>query len=249
MTGHRLDLRVVAEGLAPSRSRARDLISRGLVAIDGAACDKPARAVPPTARISLLEKGVAAASVVSRGGEKLSLALDHFGIELAGLVAIDIGASTGGFTDMLLQRGAARVYCIDVGHGQLHPRIASDLRVIAHEGLDARDLTTAIVPEAAGIVVADVSFVSVTKVLAPALALTAPGAVLVVLIKPQFEAGRDAVGKGGIVRDVQKRARAVTAVSDWIGAQDPWRVLGVVPSPIAGGSGNEEFLLAARRDD
>jgi 23S rRNA (cytidine1920-2'-O)/16S rRNA (cytidine1409-2'-O)-methyltransferase len=241
----RLDKEIVARGLAPSRSRAQDLIRRGLVTADGIVALKPGTEVPEGAAIHIAD---AAGDPVSRGGVKLTAALDYFRLQPDGLVALDVGASTGGFTEVLLQRGAARVYAVDVGHGQLHPRLARDPRVVALEGCDARRLDRTLVPEPIGAVVADVSFISLTKVLPAALALTAPGAWLVALIKPQFEAGRAAVGKGGIVRDPAARERAVAMVQAWVAGQAGWRVLGVIPSPIAGGSGNAEFLLGAMRD-
>jgi 23S rRNA (cytidine1920-2'-O)/16S rRNA (cytidine1409-2'-O)-methyltransferase len=242
----RLDTRLVELGLAPSRARAQDLIRRGLVDVAGIVELKPAAgvAVDDTIRLS-----PSAGDFVSRGALKLIPALDHFGFAAAGVVALDVGASTGGFTQVLLDRGAARVYAVDVGHGQLHTRIAGDPRVVSIEGQDARRLDRALVPEPVGAIVADVSFISLTKVLPVPLALTAAGVWLVALIKPQFEAGRTSVGKGGIVRNPAARQRAVDIVRDWLSAQPGWRVQGVVPSPIAGGSGNEEFLLGATRDN
>jgi 23S rRNA (cytidine1920-2'-O)/16S rRNA (cytidine1409-2'-O)-methyltransferase len=163
--------------------------------------------------------------------------------------ALDIGASTGGFTQVLLARGATRVYAVDVGHGQLAPRLASDPRVVSLERCDARRLDRALVPEPVGAIVADVSFISLAKALPVPLSLAGPGAWLVALIKPQFEVGPAAVGKGGVVRDPAARQQAVQTVRGWMAGQPGWRVCDVVPSPIAGGSGNEEFLLGAVRDD
>jgi 23S rRNA (cytidine1920-2'-O)/16S rRNA (cytidine1409-2'-O)-methyltransferase len=236
---------MVELGLAPSRARARDFVRRGLVEVAGAVELRPAAAVADNAEIRLSPE---AGNHVSRGALKLIAALDRFAFPVAGVVALDIGASTGGFTEVLLARGAARVYAVDVGHGQLHPRLAADSRVVSLERCDARQLDAARVPEPAGAVVADVSFISLTKALPAVLRLTEPGAWLVALIKPQFEAGRDAVGKGGIVRDAQMRRRAVELVCDWVGGKAGWRVIDVIPSPIAGGSGNQEFLLGAVRD-
>lgn len=241
----RLDIRMVELGLAPSRARAQDLIRRGLVEIAGVVERKPGAGVAGEAVIRV---SGAVADHVSRGALKLIAALDHFGFPAGGVVALDIGASTGGFTEVLLARGAGRVYAVDVGHGQLHARLAGDARVVALEGCDARRLDHTTVPEPVGAVVADVSFISLTKALLVPLTLTLAGCWLVALIKPQFEAGRAAVGKGGIVRDPAARQRAVDQVRNWIAAQPGWRVLGVIPSPIAGGSGNEEFLLGAVRD-
>lgn len=241
----RLDQTLVDRGLAVSRARARDLILRGFVSVDGAPCDKPSREVRSAAEVAVAPD---APRLVSRGGEKLLAALDHFAFDVAGRVAVDVGSSTGGFTQVLLQRGASKVYAVDVGTGQLHADIKSDARVVALEQQDARTLTPTLVADAAGAIVADVSFISLTKVLPAVLALAAPGAWLIALIKPQFEAGPDAIGKGGIVRDAPARARAVEAVETFIATQPHWSVAGVIVSPILGGSGNEEYLIGARCD-
>jgi 23S rRNA (cytidine1920-2'-O)/16S rRNA (cytidine1409-2'-O)-methyltransferase len=238
----RLDEEMVARGLAATRSRARDLIIRGLVRVAGTVAGKPAYAVRENDAIDLIE---GAGVHVSRGAEKLIAALDAFGFDPSSRIALDVGASTGGFTEVLLARGAAKVYAVDVGHSQLHPRLAADARVVSLEGLDARKLDRACIPEAPGAIVADVSFISLTLALPAALSLAAPGCWLATLIKPQFEAGRDAVGKGGIVRDDAKREAAVAKVRDWLAAQSGWRVSGVVASPIEGGSGNREYLIGA----
>lgn len=242
----RLDEMLVARGLAPTRSQARDLIKRGCVRVDGAVSTKAGRELGESCAIEV-EAG--AQPYVSRGGLKLAAALDAFGFDCSGIVAIDVGASTGGFTDVLLKRGAARVYAVDVGSGQLHPDVAADPRVVSIERQDARALDRSIVPEPAGAIVADVSFISLTKVLGAAMALAAPHAWLAALIKPQFEAGRDQIGKGGIVRTAAAREAAVDNVRAWIAAQPGWRVAGLVVSPITGGSGNEEWLIGARRDE
>jgi 23S rRNA (cytidine1920-2'-O)/16S rRNA (cytidine1409-2'-O)-methyltransferase len=241
----RLDLALVARSLAASRSQARDLIGRGCVTVDGVVATKASAEVGPVQAIALAGGNQPS---VSRGAMKLTAALEHFAFRVEGVVALDIGASTGGFTEVLLARSAARIYAVDVGHGQLHPRLAQEPRVVSLEGCDARCLDRALVPEPIGALVADVSFISLTKALPVALTLTAPGAWLVALIKPQFEAGRAAVGKGGIVRDPAAREGAVAMVKEWLAAQAGWRVLGVIPSPITGGSGNAEFLLGAIRD-
>jgi len=240
----RLDLALVARGLVATRAKARDLIARGEVRIDGAVVRKPAINVRDEQTIAV---DAQAAAYVSRGAVKLAAALDHFGLDPRERVALDIGASTGGFTQLLLERGAARVYAVDVGKGQLHAAIASDPRVVALEECDARTLDRTHVPEGIGAIVADVSFISLMKVLPSALALAASGCWLVALVKPQFEVGRAGVGKGGIVRDAVLRERALADVRDWLAAQATWRVLGHMPSPIEGGSGNVEFLLAAVR--
>ncbi len=193
-----------------------------------------------------LEPG--SADAVSRGGAKLAAALDAFGLDPRHRVALDVGASTGGFTQVLLKRGAEKVYAVDVGHGQLHARLKDDPRVVSLEGCDARSLERATIPEAIAAIVADVSFISLLKALPAALALAMPGAWLVALIKPQFEVGRARIGKRGIVRDASARDAAVEDVSTWLAAQSGWRVVGVIPSPLRGGSGNEEFLLGACKD-
>lgn len=245
MGNSRLDTRLVTDGLAPTRSRARDLILRGFVRVDGALCDKPGRECASAMRIELIE---AAPRYVSRGAEKLIAALEHFQFMAAGLTALDVGASTGGFTEVLLRRGARRVYAIDVGRGQLHQSLRDDMRVTPLEKLDARDVTREIVSDPINAVVADVSFISLTKALGGALSLAERGAWFAALIKPQFECGPAAIGAGGIVRDEADRTAAVQGVEKWIGEQDAWRVVGVIPSPILGGSGNVEYLLGAVRD-
>jgi 23S rRNA (cytidine1920-2'-O)/16S rRNA (cytidine1409-2'-O)-methyltransferase len=240
----RLDLVLVERGLAVSRARARDLIRRGLVEVAGTVETKAGAAIAPGADVRV---AAGAGDHVSRGALKLMAALEHFRFSALGVVALDVGASTGGFTQVLLERGAARVFAVDVGHGQLHARLAEDPRVVSLEHCDARSLDRTRIPEPVSAIVADVSFISLTKALPAALALAAEPAWLVALVKPQFEAGRAAVGRGGIVRDAAARARAVALVQDWVAAQAGWQVAGVIPSPIAGGSGNEEFLLGAVR--
>jgi 23S rRNA (cytidine1920-2'-O)/16S rRNA (cytidine1409-2'-O)-methyltransferase len=240
----RLDLALVARGLVATRAKARDLIARGEVRIDGEVVRKPAMAVRVEQTIAV---DAQAAAQVSRGAVKLAAALGHFGLDPAERIALDIGASTGGFTQVLLERGAARVYAVDVGKGQLHASLADDPRVVALENCDTRALDDRRVPDAIGAIVADVSFISLRKALPAALALAAPGCWLVALVKPQFEAGRASIGKGGIVRDPALRTQALADVRDWLAARPGWRVLGHMPSPIEGGSGNVEFLLAAVR--
>ena len=242
----RLDNRLVELGLVPSRARAQDFIRRGLVDVAGVTERRPGARVGANVSIRLSQ---AAGDHVSRGALKLMAALEHFRFPITGMVALDLGASTGGFTQVLLERGAARVYAVDVGHDQLNARLATDARVVVLEGCDARRLSCELVPEPVGALVADVSFISLTKALPVPLTLTGAGAWLVALIKPQFEAGRRVVGKGGIVRDPMARRRAVDVVRTWVAGQPGWRVRGVIPSPITGGSGNEEFLLGAVRDD
>lgn len=241
----RLDQRLLSDGLVASRARARDLILRGFVMVDGAPCTKPAQSISPGASIVLADH---APDFVSRGGEKLNAALDAFALDPTGMIALDAGASTGGFTQVLLQRGARRVYAVDVGQSQLHESLRADARVISLEGYDVRQIEAAPIEGPIGMLVADLSFISLTKAMGPVMSLAAPGAFLVALIKPQFELSPADIGKGGIVRDAEARNRAVKAVRAFVALQPGWRVLGVVASPIAGGSGNEEFLLGASKD-
>ncbi|MEJ2228887.1 MAG: TlyA family RNA methyltransferase [Alphaproteobacteria bacterium] len=238
----RLDIFLVERKLVRSRSEAADLIRRGLVSVNGAVVTKPALKCNASAEVSLSEE---AGQYVSRGSLKLAAALDAFGFDPADSVALDIGASTGGFTQVLLARGAARVYAVDVGRGQLHPSLSASSRVVSLEATDARTLTRATIPEPVGAITADVSFISLTKALVGGLALAAPGAWLAALVKPQFEAGREAIGKGGIVKSEAARATALQGVEAFIAAQPGWTVVGTIPSPITGQSGNVEYLLGA----
>jgi 23S rRNA (cytidine1920-2'-O)/16S rRNA (cytidine1409-2'-O)-methyltransferase len=240
-TRQRLDEALVARGLYPSRARARDAVLRGTVTVDGAIAAKPAQLVDDAARIAVSD---AALAYVSRAALKLKHGLDHFAIDVKGRRALDIGASTGGFTQVLLERGAAHVTAIDVGHGQM--KVESP-RVTLIEGLNARDLAPRHLDGAIDLIVADVSFISLSLALPPALRLAAAGAVLVALVKPQFEVGRAALGKGGIVKDTLALDRACQEVASFL-ADQGWQVLGFTPSPIAGGDGNPEFLIAARKD-
>ncbi|MFN3548364.1 MAG: TlyA family RNA methyltransferase [Mesorhizobium sp.] len=242
----RLDEALVARGLFASRSRARDAILRGTVTVDGLAETKPAHPVAPTAGIAVADP---ARGYVSRAALKLVAALDAFGLDPAGRIALDIGASTGGFTQVLLERGAGHVVAFDVGHGQLHESLRADPRVTVIEGLNARDLAAAHLGDRRiDMIVSDVSFISLRLALPPALALAVPGALGVFLVKPQFEAGREAIGKGGLLRDPQDGPRVARELADWLAEQSGWRTIGVVPSPIAGGDGNHEFLLAGVKD-
>ena len=184
---------------------------------------------------------------VSRGGIKLDRGLTHFGFDVTGAVAIDVGSSTGGFTDVLLSRGAAKVYAVDVGTNQLAWKLRTDPRVMVHEQTNARSLDSRIVPEPVDIVVCDASFISLAKVIEAPLKLAKPGAKLVALIKPQFEAGREEVGKGGVVRDSAVHERVCSEAKAWVASQG-WTVIGVTPSPITGPEGNVEFLLGATKD-
>jgi 23S rRNA (cytidine1920-2'-O)/16S rRNA (cytidine1409-2'-O)-methyltransferase len=237
----RLDRALVAAGLAPSRARAQALIAAGVVRVDGVVVSRAAAGVAEGAALALDGNPN---PWVSRGALKLVAALDAFGLDPAGAVALDLGASTGGFSEVLLARGAAEVWAVDVGHGQLAASVAADPRLHAIEGLSVRDLTAEHVP-APDFVVADLSFISLPRALPAALALARPGATLVALVKPQFELGPGRVGKGGVIRDLAAVAEAVAGVRAFLAAAG-WTVLGETPSPIRGGDGNAEVLLAAR---
>jgi 23S rRNA (cytidine1920-2'-O)/16S rRNA (cytidine1409-2'-O)-methyltransferase len=239
----RLDQLLVDSGVAPTRSRAADLIRRGQVSVGGKPALKPGTLVQPGACFAVTPE---ANSYVSRGGLKLEAALDAFGFEPKGRVALDLGASTGGFTDVLITRGAAKVYAVDVGKGQLHAKLRVNPRVIALEGTDARALDRSVIREEVEAIVADLSFIGLTLALPIPLGLAGPDCWLVALVKPQFEAGRAAVGKGGIVRSETDRLKAVAKVRTFIEGRPGWTVVGEIPSPIRGGSGNEEFLIGAR---
>jgi 23S rRNA (cytidine1920-2'-O)/16S rRNA (cytidine1409-2'-O)-methyltransferase len=239
----RLDLALVARGLVPTRAKARDAILRGCVSVDGCVATAPSAPVGTDADIVVDDP---AGRYVSRAALKLIAGLDRFGYAPQGRVALDIGASTGGFTEVLIERGAAKVYAVDVGHGQLHPRLRNDPRVVNIEGVNARELRAEDIGEPVGAIVADVSFISLRLVLPPALALAAPGAWGVFLVKPQFEVGRAHIGKGGIVRDAALARRAADDVAAWLAGLG-WAVDGLTGSPIMGGDGNREFLLGARK--
>ncbi len=239
----RADLFLVEHGFAASRAEAQAAIAGGLVQADGRTIVKPSQRLSAAARIAY----VPSHPYVSRGALKLAAALDHFALTPQGLVCLDIGASTGGFSEVLLARGAAKVVALDVGHGQLHPKIAADPRVAIVEGLNARELTAAHVREAPQAITADVSFISLKLALPPALALARSGAWLVALVKPQFEVGRERVGKGGIVRDEADRRSACADIVAWLSCLQGWTVEGAMESPVVGGDGNREFLVAARK--
>jgi 23S rRNA (cytidine1920-2'-O)/16S rRNA (cytidine1409-2'-O)-methyltransferase len=241
MSGVRADQLVADRGLAESRTRAQALILAGLVFSGDRRVEKAGQLLRADAPLAVKGRDH---PWVSRGGLKLDHALRHFAWNVAGAVAIDVGASTGGFSDVLLTRGAARVYAVDVGHGQLAWKLREDDRVVVLERTNARALGVAEVPEPADIVVCDASFISLAKVLPAALALARPGARLAALIKPQFEAMRGEVGKGGVVRDPAVHTRVCEAAAAWLTGIG-WRVEGVVPSPITGPEGNIEFLIGA----
>ncbi len=241
----RADQHLVDQGLAESRTKAQALIMAGVVFAGTKRVAKPGESV--AADTDLTVKG-RDHPWVSRGGLKLEKGLSEFGIDPAGLTCLDIGASTGGFTHVLLHYGAARVYAVDVGHGQLAWSLRKDERVVVLERTNARSLNSGDVPEPVGLIVCDASFISLTKVLPAALELAAPGARLVALIKPQFEVGRGQVGKGGVVRDPGLHAEVCDRIRGWLEAQADWTVQGITESPITGPEGNVEFLIAAIRN-
>ena len=238
----RLDRLLTDRGLADSREHAQALIMAGKVFAGERRLDKPGTAL---AADSPLEVRGSAHPWVSRGGIKLAHGLDHFAIDPRGGTALDIGASTGGFTDVLLSRGAERVYAVDVGRGQLAWKLRQDSRVVVLEGVNARHLARDQVPESPGLIVCDASFIGLATVLPAALALAAPGAHLIALIKPQFEAAREDVGSRGVVRDEAVRQAVCERVRDWLDGLAGWSVLGVEESPITGPEGNVEYLIAA----
>lgn len=238
----RADLLLVERGLFESRAKAQAAIAAGGVSADGVTVARASDMLPPDATIA----AEPAHPYVSRGGVKLAHALDVFAIDVAGLHALDVGASTGGFSEVLLARGAAHVAAVDVGHGQLHPRLRGHPRLTSFEGVDIRALDASALPQPPQVVVMDVSFAPLAVVLPAALALAAPAMTLVALVKPQFEGGKKDVGKGGVVKDEAVRRRVVEAAEDLVRALG-LDVRGVVASPIAGGDGNVEYLLAAGR--
>jgi 23S rRNA (cytidine1920-2'-O)/16S rRNA (cytidine1409-2'-O)-methyltransferase len=242
----RLDQLLVARGLADSRSRARALIMAGLVYSGTRRLDKAGVRLAVDARLDVRGRGHPWAS---RGGIKLAHGLDHFRIDPQGLVCLDVGASTGGFTDVLLSRGAARVYAVDVGRGQLAWKLRGDERVVVLERTNARHLTRDMVPDPVALIVCDVSFIGLETALPAPLALAAPGAWLVALVKPQFEVGKGRVGKGGVVREPDLHREVCARIQAWLAARPGWCVLGVTESPITGPSGNREFLIGGRLRD
>ncbi|MBN9028139.1 MAG: TlyA family RNA methyltransferase [Rhizobiales bacterium] len=227
-TTHRLDMVLLARGLVASRAKARDAVLRGHVRVDGVLITKPAATIRPNATLEIDDP---AQRYVSRAALKLVAGLDHFGYDPTDRTALDLGASTGGFTEVLLERGVRHVHALDVGHGQLHPRVAGRSRVTMREGLNVRDLTEEDIGEPFDAIVCDVSFISLRLALPPALELAEPGSWAILLVKPQFEVGKDGIG-----------------IVDWIATEPGWTVDGLIPSPIAGGDGNHEFLLGVRKD-
>ncbi len=242
----RIDVLLVERGLAESRTRAQALVLAGKVYSGETRLDKPGHALGEEAPLEVRGRDH---PYVSRGGLKLAHALDHFALDPAGLACLDIGASTGGFTDVLLRAGAACVYAVDVGRGQLDWGLRNDARVRVLEATNARHLSPAEIPEPPAMIVCDASFIGLRTVLPAALGLAAPGCVLVALIKPQFEAGRDRVGKGGVVRDPALHTEICDDIRAWLDRRPGWSVLGITQSPLKGPAGNIEFLIAARRTD
>lgn len=241
----RADQLLVERGLAPSRSRAAALIMAGAVFAGERRIEKAGQMLPADTSLDLRGGDH---PWVSRGGLKLEHALAQFGIDPAGAICLDIGASTGGFTDVLLAKGAARVYAVDVGHGQLAWKLQQHPRVVMLDRTNARHLTRAEVPEPVDLIVCDASFIGLETVLPAPMALAAPGCRLVALIKPQFEVGPGRVGKGGIVRDPALHAEVCERISGWLEVQPGWHVTGLTDSPISGADGNREFLIACRKD-
>ena len=242
----RADVALVELGLVESRAKAQALIMAGNVYADTHRINKASDMIAEGVALEVKGKDH---PWVSRGGLKLVGGLDHFGLKLTGRTVIDVGASTGGFTDVALSRGASRVYAVDVGHGQLDWKLRNDPRVVVLEKTNARYLSDAEIPEPADAVVCDASFISLKTVLPAALDLTRPGAVACALIKPQFEVGKGQVGKGGVVRDPSQHDAVVNDIKNWFMGQPGWRVLGVTESPITGPEGNREFLIGAERGD
>jgi 23S rRNA (cytidine1920-2'-O)/16S rRNA (cytidine1409-2'-O)-methyltransferase len=240
----RLDVMLVERGLVATRARARDAILRGAIVVDGKPARRPAMLVSPDAAIEAFDP---AGRYVSRAALKLIAGLDRFGYKPAGLRVLDLGASAGGFTDVLIERGADRVYAVDVGHDQLHHRLRGHPAVRLREGLNARDLCAEDVHGSVAAIVCDLSFISLRVALPAALALVEPGGWGVFLVKPQFEVGRDGIGKGGIVRDPALARGAAAGIAAWLVDEMGWTVDGLIDSPIVGGSGNREFLLGARK--
>ena len=235
----------MSRGLAESRTRAQALIMAGAVFSGEKKLSKAGDMLADDAPLEVRGKDH---PWVSRGGIKLDHGLTHFGMDVAEVVALDVGSSTGGFTDVLLSRGAARVYAVDVGTNQLAWKLRQNPCVVVHEQTNARGLDGSIIPEPVDIVVCDASFISLAKVLEAPLKLARPGAWLVALVKPQFEAGREEVGKGGVVRDPAVHERVCAGARAWVETQS-WTVIGVTPSPITGPEGNVEFLLGAQKND
>lgn len=239
----RADLFLVEHSYAKSRAEAQAAIAAGTVTADGKRVSKASQSLTLQMQIAYAP----AHPYVSRGALKLAAALDKFELSPEALTCLDLGASTGGFTEVLVERGARKVFAVDVGHGQLHRKIGDDPRVVSLERTNARDLTPILIPEKIEAIVTDVSFIGLKLTLPPALALAEKNAWLVALVKPQFEVGRGRIGKNGIVSDTSAQDAALRGTADWISSVQGWSVLGSMDSPIKGGDGNREFLLAARK--
>jgi 23S rRNA (cytidine1920-2'-O)/16S rRNA (cytidine1409-2'-O)-methyltransferase len=244
MPQQRLDQLLAQRGLFESRSRARDAIERGTVTVAGGVAVKAGQIVDEAIEITVDDP---AQHYVSRAALKLIAALDHFGLSPKGLFCLDVGASTGGFTQVLLERGAAHVTALDVGHAQLDQKLRNDPRVTDIEGLNARNLTQGDLSTLTQAIVSDVSFISLKLALPPALTLAEAGAWVVMLVKPQFEAGRENVGKGGMLKDPSSGPQIAADLETWLNSLGGWQSFGVIPSPIAGGDGTQEYLLAGRK--
>ncbi len=242
----RLDHTLVARGLAGSRNQAQALIMAGKVFAGETRLDKAGHAISEELEITVRGR---AHPWVSRGGQKLAHGLSYFDVDPFGAIALDIGASTGGFTDVLLSNGASRVYAVDVGHGQLAWKLRQDDRVVMLEKTNARYLDEGLIPDPADLIVCDASFIGLQTILPSALALAALDAVLIALIKPQFEVGRRQVGKGGVVRDPKLHDQVCIRISEWLQELPGWSVLGLTESPITGLEGNKEFLIGAQRNN
>jgi len=242
---NRLDLELVARKLAKSRAKAQALIQEGAVQVNGAPVTKTSAKVTS---VSDIEVTISGPDWVGRGAYKLLAALDHFKPDLEGAIAADIGASTGGFTQVLLEQGAAKIYAIDVGHDQLHPSLADDPRVLNMEGVNARYLDQKQIPEPLDVIVTDASFISLKKLLPASLSLCSPGAYLFALIKPQFEVGKGNLGKGGVIRDPEQAEQVRKDLENWMASQPGWMSLGTIDSPIKGSDGNHEYMLGARKN-
>lgn len=234
------------QGLVHSRSQANDLVKRGFVYVDGNLAQKSGAKIPSGARLCVALE--AEAKYVSRGALKLKTALDKFDFNPFGLDVLDAGASTGGFTEVLLERGAARVFAVDVGHGQLHQSLKNNIRVISFEKKDVRDLNISMFPKSLGAITIDLSFVSLTKVLTHLLCLAGKDCWIVALIKPQFEVGQRSIGKRGIVKDKVAIKKALDIIHKQLSQSNDWVVKGIVSSPLKGGTGNEEYLIGAYRN-
>ncbi|MFT6556891.1 TlyA family RNA methyltransferase [Sneathiella sp.] len=243
--GKRLDLELVARGLCESRAKAQAMIADGRVTVEGLPARKPNQKVWDYTPID-----IAAVEIewVGRGAHKIIAAIDHFSPVIKDRIAADIGASTGGFTQVLIHKGAAKVFAVDVGHDQLHPSLVDHPQIINMEGMNARHLTTDDIADPLDLVVTDASFISLKKLLPASLGLCAPGAMLLALVKPQFEVGKGNLGKGGVIRDIEQAEAVKEDMERWINQMPGWRCLGSIDSPITGSDGNHEYLMGAQFD-